>query len=215
MRGEDRNQISVNTYNNSAHSYQDKFMEMDLYRNTYDRFCELVDQKYPTILEIACGPGNVSKYLIEKRPDFKIRGIDLAPNMVELARKNVPDGQFELMDCRDIPSLSSKFDAIMCAFCMPYLSKEECSKLISDSAQLLNENGLMYMSTMEGDYKGSGFETTSFSNGAKVFVHYYQKKFIVDNLTNYGFELLNFQTKEYPEPDGSSLTDMIFIAKKK
>lgn len=39
--------------------------------------------------------------------------------------------------------------------------------------------------------------------------------FITDCLTQLSFEILDLQRKQYPEPDGSFLTDIIFIARKK
>ncbi|WP_124981236.1 class I SAM-dependent DNA methyltransferase [Nonlabens xiamenensis] len=206
---------TINTYNNAAEQYQNKFMQMDLYNDTFDKFCCLIQKENAEIFEIATGPGNVTKYLNLKRPDFKIFGIDLAPNMIELAKKNNPDSEFNVMNCKDIDKLDRKFDAIMCGFCMPYLSKEECAKLIADSSELLSRNGLLYFSTMEDDYNKSGFETTSFSGQDRVYIYYHQEEYLSDCLTQNGFEIAELERKDYPEPDGTFLTDLIIIAKKK
>jgi trans-aconitate methyltransferase len=58
------------------------------------------------ILELACGPGNITQYIISKRSDFKILGTDLAPNMIELAKINNPSAQFQLLDSRDIRTIT-------------------------------------------------------------------------------------------------------------
>lgn len=206
---------TIETYDISAKSYQDKFMEMDLYNDTYDVFCNLIRKNNAEIFEIATGPGNVAKYIHSKYPDYKIFGIDLSPNMVKLAKQNNPQADFIDMDCRDIHIINKIFDGVLCAFCLPYLSKEESRKLISDTSQLLKSNGLLYISTMEGDYDKSGYETTSFSNCNRVYVYYHQEEFISDTLLEFGFEILDLQRKMYPESDGSFLTDMIFIARKR
>lgn len=209
-----KSQVSVATYNKSAEGYQNRFMEMELYHDVYDKFCDLVDKKNPNVFEIACGPGNVSAYLMNKRKDFQLSGTDLAPNMVALAQRNVPGAKFEVMDCRDILSISAKFDAIMCGFVMPYLSKKECTKLLEDSSALLEEGGIIYFSTMEDEYEKSGYETTSFSGDDEVYIHYHQEVFLSKQLENNGFQTIEFQRKLCPEPDGRFLTDMIFIARK-
>jgi 2-polyprenyl-3-methyl-5-hydroxy-6-metoxy-1,4-benzoquinol methylase len=211
----DKYAITIETYNKSAIKFQDKFMDMDLYNDTFDKFCNLIEKKSADVFEIACGPGNITKYLMTKRPDFKISGIDLSQNMINLAKINNPNVDFKLMDCRDINKMDKKYDAIMCGFCMPYLSREECAKLICDSSKLLNPNGLIYISTMEGDYNKSGFETTSFSGQDKVYIHYHQADFLTNELTQNGFKNIDIQRKDYPEPDGTFLTDLIIIAKKK
>ena len=52
----DRYQETFNTWNKVAKLYQDKFMDLDLYDDTYDTFCEAVNIENATILEIGCGP---------------------------------------------------------------------------------------------------------------------------------------------------------------
>lgn len=211
----DRIKETIETYSVSALAYQNKFMDMDLYNDTYNTFCHLINRSNAKIFEIATGPGNVVKYILCKRPDFKIFGIDLSPNMIELARQNNPKADFAVMDCRNIHVIDTKFDGILCAFCLPYLSKEESFKLISDASLLLEPDGVLYISTMEGDYNKSGYETTSFSGNNRVYVYYHQADCITTYLIELGFEILDLQRKQYPEPDGSFLTDMIFIARKK
>ncbi len=210
----ERNKITIDTYNSAAKNYWDKVMDMDLYDDTYDMFCEMIEKENPDIFEIACGPGNVTKYLHSKRPDFNITASDIAPNMIELAKKNNPKADFLLLDCRDIERIDRKFDAIMCGFCMPYLSKEECAKLIADASKLLNTNGLLYFSTMEDDYNKSGFETTSFSGESKVYIYYHQADYLSMCLNENGFQIIDLKRKKCPEPDGTFLTDMVFMARK-
>jgi len=69
-----------------ASSYEDKFMDFDLYNDTYDFFTEQITTNNPKILEIGCGPGNITKYVLGKRPDLKLTAIDIAPNMIKLAK---------------------------------------------------------------------------------------------------------------------------------
>ncbi len=210
----DKYAITIDTYNQAAKQYQDKFMDMNLYNDSYDKFCNLVVGKNAQVFEIACGPGNITRYLLSRRPDFKILGIDLSPGMVELAKVNIPTADFLLMDCRNISSINKKFDAIMCGFCLPYLSREESAKLIADASELLNPSGIIYLSTMEGDYDKSGFEKPSFSNQSKIFVHYHQANFLTKALADSGFTIIDIQRQEYPEQDGTITTDMIFLAQK-
>jgi len=209
-----RSKESVEIYNKAAKNYQEKVMGIDLYNDTYDKFCALIDKKNPEILEVACGPGNVTKYLYSKRLDFKIFGIDLAPSMIELAKINNPKADFKVMDCRNIEKLDKIFDAILCGFCMPYLSKQECNKMIADFSKLLKPEGVLYFSTMEDDYDKSGFETTSFSGQDRVYIYYHQADFLTECLISSGLNIIDFQRKECPEPDGTFFTDMIFIARK-
>ena len=210
----DRSKESVETYNISAKEYLSKVNKMDLYNDTYDRFCQVIMKKNPEILEIGCGPGNITKYLYSKRPDFKILGIDLAPSMIQLAQINNPQADFRVMDCRDIGKLNRKFEAIICGFCMPYLSKQEVSKMIADFSDLLKPNGLLYFSTMEDDYNKSGYVKTTFSGSNRVYIYYHQEDFLEGCLENSRLKIIDLQRKDCLESDGKVFSDMIFMARK-
>jgi SAM-dependent methyltransferase len=210
----DKYAITIDTYNKSARQFQDKFMDLDLYNDLYDKFCSLIEKQNAEIFEIACGPGNITKYLLNVRPDFRILGIDLSSSMIDLAKINNPVADFILMDWRDIYKIDKKYDAIMCGFCLPYLTREESAKLISDASGLLEQKGLLYISTMEGDYNKSGFETTSFSGQDKIYIHYHQADYLTNSLIDSGFKIIDLQRQDYPEQDGTFSTDMIIIAEK-
>src|SRR5690554_6096738 len=167
----DRYKETFDTWNNIASIYQDKFMELDLYNDTYDFICSVIDKPKANILEIGCGPGNITKYLLSKRPDFNIFGIDIAPNMIELAKKNNPTASFTIMDSRQISTLKTNYDGIVCGFCLPYLSQTDTIKLISDCYKLLNENGLIYLSFVEGDPNNSNFKVGSSGDRTYFYFH--------------------------------------------
>lgn len=208
----DKYQITFETWNKIASLYQEKFMNMELYNDSYDSFCKEIKSIKASILEIGCGPGNVTKYLLNQRPDFRIKAIDIAPNMLQLAKKNNPSVEFEEMDGRDIHTLEERFDGIMIGFCLPYLSKEDSVKLIKDSFLLLNDNGLLYFSFIEGDYNNSGYETGS--SGDKVFVYYHQETHLVNALKQSNFEVFDIIHKEYPKGKDTKQVHTIIIAKK-
>ena len=209
----DSYKITFHTWDKVAGIYQDKFMDLDLYNDTYDTFCKLVSKQNARIFEIGCGPGNITRYLLAKRPDLKIDAIDIAPNMIELAKENNPAAHFEVMDCRNIGSLTARYDGIMCGFCLPYLSKQDCAQLIHDSANLLNDGGILYLSAIEDDYERSGYEANS--AGDKMYIYYHQENFLQESLKTNNFELVELIRKAYSKADGTSSSHMIFIARKK
>ncbi|MEV4886362.1 class I SAM-dependent methyltransferase [Chitinophaga ginsengisegetis] len=206
----DKLQMAINVFNKRAVQYQDKFMDVALYRDSFDLFCNSIPKQRAAVLEIACGPGNITRYLLEKRPGFHLLGIDLAPNMLELARSNNPQAEFMLMDGRDILRLNKLFDGIMCGFCLPYLSREEAVKMIGDAARLLLPGGIFYISTMEDDYARSGFQRSGASD--ELYMYYHQADYLVNALNANGFKIMDIQRKQYPAADGSTTTDLIIIA---
>ncbi len=203
---------TIKTWDKIASLYQDKFMDLDLYNDSYDVFCQQVIKTNAEILEIGCGPGNITKYLVEKRSGFNIKATDVAPSMIALAKENNPTVNFEVMDCRDIDKIKHKYDGIICGFCIPYISKEDCKNLIKDSCQLLEKDGILYLSTIEGDYSSSGYEYGS--TGDETYVYYYSDDFFKKELIKNNFELLELIKINYPKTKDTSQTHNIFIAKK-
>ena len=80
-------------------------MNLDIYNDTYDLFCDKIEKINPQVLEIGCGPGNITRYILSKRPDLKIYGIDIAPNMIKLAKENNPTANTKYIVNRALRSL--------------------------------------------------------------------------------------------------------------
>lgn len=203
---------TANTWNKIASLYEDKFMDMPYYNESYDTFCDLLEQRNARILEIGCGPGNITKYIFNKRPSFEITGIDVAPNMIELARKNNPKAEFICIDGRDILSLNKKFDAIICGFCIPYLNETDCQNLFNDCSTLLNQEGLVYMSFVHGESSQSGYQTNS--AGDRMYFHFHPREKVESWVIASGFEIVKSFKVKYPKANDTFDTHDILIARK-
>jgi trans-aconitate methyltransferase len=203
----------VALFDKYAVQYQEKYMDLSLFHDSFDFFCASVENKNATILELACGPGNITKYISEKRPDFKIHGTDLSPKMLELAAQNVPNATFELMDGRDLLRVTKKYDAIMVGFCLPYLSKEDCWKLIKSAEQILNENGILYLSTMEDEYSKSRLIGPSDGDSDGIYTYFHEADYLRDFLEQTKFTLLDISRID-TEQDGGNVRDLVLIAQK-
>ena len=207
--------LSVQRFDEFAEEYASHFENVSGYLNQLSYFVSQVKTANPAILELACGPGNVTKFLKSHFSESRILAVDLAPKMIEIARKALPDIDFRVMDVRDISVISEKFDAVMCSFCLPFLSKDDATKLIADCSSLLNPGGVIYLSTMEGDENRAGFEKTSFSGESEVYFNYHRQADLELDFMQSRFEIRQAELQDYIEPDGSATTDMIFIAIKR
>ncbi len=201
------------TWNKVASLYQDRFMDLDLYNETYDFVCSSITKKNAKLLEIGCGPGNITKYLLSVRPDFDIFGIDIAPNMIELAKKNNPTASFAIMDSRHIDEITTKYDGIVCGFCLPYLSHTDSQKIITDCYNLLNEDGLLYISFVEGDPSKSDFQIGS--SGDRSYFYFYNLNDLYRQLVENNFDELNIFKVEYKKNETDIDIHTILTAKKK
>jgi 2-polyprenyl-3-methyl-5-hydroxy-6-metoxy-1,4-benzoquinol methylase len=209
----DKNRQVKDGFDKYAVSYHERHMEEVLYNSTFDIFCNSIKKQNAVVLELGCGPGNISKYLLSHRRDLNLLGIDVSEKMIELAKANNPTANFKTMDCRDIHLLNKTYDAIMCGFCLPYISKEEAIQLVSDCSKLLNENGVLYISTMEDDYTKSGWKSSS-DGKHQMFMHYHEEDYLTEALTKNNFKLIALLHQDYPTTDGTKVVDLIIIAQK-
>ncbi len=202
---------TFDTWNKMASIYQDKFMDLSLYKETYDYICNAVTTPKAKLLEIGCGPGNITKYLLSKRPDFDILGIDIAPNMIELAKANNPTARFAVMDTRKIQTLTTKYDAIIGGFCLPYLSPAEADELVGHCYDLLNGNGLIYLSFVEGESDQSGFKESSYG---RVYFHFHNLDKLKAQLVTTGFGEIEIFKVPYKTSDIGFDMHTILIARR-
>jgi SAM-dependent methyltransferase len=65
-----------------------------------------------TVLELACGTGSVLAHL---RGDFDVVGVDLSPEMLEVARGKLPGAELVEGDMTSV-RLGRRFDAVLCLY---------------------------------------------------------------------------------------------------
>ena len=210
----DKSKEAAALFNDYAKPYEEKHMHQTRYHDSFNEFCAWIRPMSARVLELACGPGNVTKYLLEQRPDLRLLGTDLAPKMLELARKNNPQATFQLMDMREVGKLSEKFDAIMCAFGLPYLSKAEAQEFIAALASKLNPYGVCYLSTMEGNYEDSDWQNPSSGEDHQIFIHYHELNYLQSTLEGLGLQVQTIDRLEYQDEKGNPVKDLILIATK-
>jgi ubiquinone/menaquinone biosynthesis C-methylase UbiE len=209
---ENKYSITFSTWNKIADLYSEKFMDLKIYDESYDAFCSLLKNNSPGILEIGCGPGNITKYLKNKIPASRILATDVSPNMIALAGKNVPEAEFQILDARNINEIDEKFEGIVCGFCIPYLDEFYLSKLVRDCSALLDPNGIFYVSCIEGNYTDSKFEEGS--SGDKAFVHYYSETDLASLFSQNGFKQVASFRIGFTRSSGQKETHLVFLLQK-
>ena len=204
---------AVAVFNKLATLYAEKYMDVSGYRESLEKLGKLLSGSEGTILELGCGPGNITRFMLNRYPDLKITAIDLAPDMIAIAQKLNPEAEFKVMDCREINTIDSKFNSVICGFCLPYLSRQEAIQLISDSAARLKSEGIIYISTMEDNNSKSGYVTGS--TGDRIFMNYHECSYLKEALRNENFELVYENHLPIASDPENKTKDLILIAVKK
>lgn len=170
MQDKDLCLVSVATFDRLADRYAEKYFHLNLYDRYLDRFAKRIESHGARVLDVACGPGNISAYLAKIRPDLKLVGIDLAEGMLRQARLRVPSAEFKVMDCRNIRELGQEFHACAFAFGLSYLTDDDTNRFFTSLNATVATSAMLYLSTITGEPSLSGFETSS--SGDRVYLKY-------------------------------------------
>lgn len=203
---------SAKSFDQLADLYREKYMDLRIYDDGYRIFCDLLQGTNARVLDAACGPGNVTRFLLKHRPNLDVLGIDLAPRMIDLAQATVPNARFLVHDLRRIRELQQSFDGILCAFGLPYLPKDAARHFIADSSELLHPGGALYLSTMLGESTASGIHRHS--SGAEFHITYHGESDLLETLGRHGLRVLHQARLSSPPQASKPTTDLIIIALK-
>ncbi len=101
------------------------------------------------VLDCGCGTGKPVSHLIAES-GRQVHGIDLSPTMVELSRKQVPNGTFEKANMLSYAP-SDKFDGVVASLSLFELTREELTALAHKWFQWFRPNGLLLIIVFGAD----------------------------------------------------------------
>jgi len=93
------------------------------------------------VLDLACGPGNLSRLLAAMvAPRGEVVGVDLAPGMIELARRaGIPSARFEVMDIERLTFADATFDVAVCGHGLQFAP--DLPRALSEARRVLKAGG--------------------------------------------------------------------------
>jgi len=201
---------TIGIFDRYASQYQEKYVEHGPYVESYEVLVPLV-REGATVLDVACGPGNISKFLNSRITGLSIHGTDLSAEMIKLAKINIPAGKFEVADSRDIKALNRKFDVVIAGFCFPYLTDVEVAQFIADVSEMINPQGAFYISTMDGNYDASGYPANATDD--RLFTYYHSAEFLQKTLEANKFEVLRLDRIPFMGKGDTAATDLFIYCK--
>ena len=113
----------------SARFYEDLIKELEI--NPGD-----------AVLDVGCGTGTVLKF-ISSKTEIKGYGLDISPQMLEVARKKNPDFEFAEGNCETLPYGDNCMDVIIA--CMAYHHFSDQERFRKEALRVLKPNGKLYI----------------------------------------------------------------------
>lgn len=100
-----------------------------------------------SILDIGGGEGSLLQVLGAAHPRARMTGTDLAATAVELARKQMPQAQFAVLDVTK-EVLPQTFDLIVCADVVEHIDDDQSA--LNNMAAMTNAGGYVVVATLQG-----------------------------------------------------------------
>lgn len=198
---------TIAAYARSAQSYAQKIAVLHNYDTCYDAILEKIGS-HARVLDLACGPANISGYLKSRNSTLQITGYDLAEPMLLLAQQRIPDGKFIVQDIVQFRE-NEPYDLVLNGFGLPYLDADQRKQCFHSMRAALRPGGWAYISFMEGAHEG--FENTSYSPTEQFYIYYHLRDEVRIDLAHAGFTLEKQWVLDYHEADGSITSDIVLL----
>ena len=111
-------------------------------------------QKLPVgsrVLDVGCGSGVKSEYLIAH--GLSLTGIDVSDKLLEIARREVPEGRFMALSMTELDSMQQTFDGVFAQASLLHIPKKDASLVVQKMAKRLVPRGFLYIAVKEA-HKG-------------------------------------------------------------
>lgn len=187
---------TIQTYNNSAKSLAEKFDYLGARINDIKETLELVKIMNPNVLEIGCGNGRDAEEIVKYTNNYL--GIDISEKLVELARRKVANGNFEVADIEGY-KFPEGLDIVFAFASLIHVPIKSLQMILGDICLSLNEGGAVRLSMK---YAHRYMEATK-EDEFGVRTYYLYSKSDIESLAT-GFiilknELHNLQGQEWLE----------------
>lgn len=128
-----------------------RLLEGALAESTFDRailgaFAELVTGP---VVDVGCGPGRITGYLASLGLD--VRGIDLSPEMVAVARRSLPDVRFEVGSMTALALRDGELGGVVAWYSVIHIPLEEQPKVYAEFWRVLAPGGALLLAFQAGD----------------------------------------------------------------
>ncbi len=123
-----------------------------------DEFEEIIRNAAGPVLDLGCGGGNDTLYLINRGK--QVCACDLSPRAVEKLRENFPEVQearcLNMLD--GLPFDSESFEVVIADLCLHYFTRKDTEAVVSEIRRILTPGGhlMMRVNSIHDIHYGAG-----------------------------------------------------------
>lgn len=188
-------QLTVTSYNSTAHAWAEAHSTEDFWREELEAFGRHLPTG--TVLEIGCGGGRDAEALINLGYDYV--GTDAAPNFVEVAKARNPQGSFEVSSVHNLPFEHDSFDGFWASAVLLHISKDRINPALKRLHEVTKSNGIGFIAIKEGQGEHIKEEVSTDGNPYNRFWAFYSDDEFRGRLAESGLDVLEFMYKPMSE----------------
>lgn len=184
----DKNKLAISTYRKMAQKYTDAYFDDISDFPQVLKYLNLIP-KGGQILDVGSGPGNFTKFI--KNQNYTVTGVDLTPEMIDIAKQKVPGTDFLLMDMRDLNFSDNKFDGLIAAYSLIHIPTVELLDTLKGFYRVLKPGAHALIITQKGEPDQTIDEPLA--PGCQMFFNFFTEERLATVLTEAGFTLFSQQ----------------------
>jgi SAM-dependent methyltransferase len=140
------------TYDTVAANYAERFVD-ELDGKPFDRallaaYAELVGDAGP-VADVGCGPGHVGAHLHGLGLD--VRGVDLSPGMIDIARARYPGLRFDVGSMLDLDAADGELAGVVAFYSIIHVPTEQLPRVFAEFHRVLSPGGRLLVAFQLGD----------------------------------------------------------------
>ena len=112
-------------------------------RNSYEWLAEIVpDVDGIRVLDLACGSGPLLKILYDRNKKFKLKGADISPEELELAKARLPKGSVDLFELKaqNLTAIDdNSIDVVLCHWALTLMNP--ITPVLNEIRRVLSSGG--------------------------------------------------------------------------
>jgi len=155
----------------SAEQHVTQSSNREFWRPEFNIFKKLLPKG--KVIDIGCGSGR-DALLFNADPKYDYAGIDLSEEMLEEAKRLVPDANFQRMNVYNLTFLNENFDGFWAATSLLHIPKPNIDSVLAEIHRIVRPDGIGFISLKEGEGESMFGHDTGYE---RFFVLYSEEEF--------------------------------------
>jgi ubiquinone/menaquinone biosynthesis C-methylase UbiE len=178
-------------YDTVAESYSkllpDASFETPLDKAMIKAFVEYVNSaKSTSVLDAGCGAGRMTGWLAAQ--GAQVSGIDVSPAMIQIARREYPDLEFDVADLSNLPAGDSQLGGVFAWYSIIHTAPDELPRIFDEFCRVLAPAGLLLLGFQVGE--GPRHMASAYGHDVSLDAYLFTPEFIGGLLTRAGFHVV-------------------------